>query len=288
MKATTLTIICLTLILSTGKSALVNSLPLNYSVLALLNGNERFYYPVDVDLDGTYDVFFYADISLLVQAQGQADPSHLRLVTANEVYVSCFNVPIGSEEQPASVAAFTTFAESETIGSDLNPPDWSHDPLWTWESGDLPFHGFKIAGGIPSRDSYLGVKIIKESNEYFGWIRLIFPISYDYFDQTGYVKIKESSHETTPSTPLVAGFGRTEIPSRFLNSIKLTNTGNLELKINEVNDLVCMLQESSDLSNWDTVTVEYSTESKFTKVVSKDNPLKFYRWQVTENLEEIN
>ena len=177
---------------------------------------------------------------------------------------------------PASIAVFTTFAENENIGTNLN------HPYLSWEMGDLPFHGFIIAGGIPSRDSYLGVKIVKESGEHFGWIRLIFPASYDHVDETSYIKVKETSYQTTPATPIVAGVGKTEMASSFSNSIKLVNTTDIEFEIKGVEGLICQLLESNDLSNWETVAVKYSAESDFSKVITKNNPSRFYRWKITE------
>jgi hypothetical protein len=282
MKVITLTALGLTAILSTGETAPINSLPLNYPVWALYGPNART--PVDVDLDGNTDVFIFADIDLLVRDNGVASPSHLMVATANGVYVSCFNVPIGSgpDGQPASVATFTTFAENENIDPHLSPH------FLTWEAGELPFHGFEIAGGIPSRDSYLGVKIVKESGEYYGWIRLIFPVTYDYIDETSYLKVKETSYQTAPSTPIVAGVGKTEIRSSFSNSIKLVSISDIELEIQEVEDLTCRLVESSDLSSWETVTVKYSTGSNVSAVIPRNSSPRFYRWQITENLEEMD
>lgn len=278
MKTTSLTAISLAAILNAnaGQTEPVNSPPLNYPVWALSGTNART--PVDVDMDGNNDVFIYADIDLLIQDQGVASPRHLMVATENGVFVSCFNLPIG----PGSIATFTTFAETEDIGPDLDAP------LWTWETGELPFHGFEIAGGIPGRDSYLGVKLVKESGEYFGWIRLIFPVSYDYVDETSYVKIKETSYQTTPATPIIAGVGKTKMPSGFSDSIKLVNAADIELEINGVEDLTCQLLESTDLSTWETVTVKYSTESDLSKVVAKNSSSRFYRWRITENLEEMD
>jgi hypothetical protein len=282
MKVITLTALGLTAILSTGKTAPINSLPLNYPVWALYGPNART--PVDVDLDGNTDLFIFADIDLLIRDNGVASPFHLMVATENGVYVSCFNVPIGPgpDGQPASVATFTTFAENENIDPHLYPP------LWTWEAGELPFHGFEIAGGIPSRDSYLGVKIVKESGEYYGWIRLIFPVTYDYIDETSYLKVKETSYQTTPATPIVAGVGKTEMRSSFSNSIKLVSNADIELEIKGVEDLTCRLLESSDLSSWETVTVKYSTESDASEVIPRNSSPRFYRWQITENLEEMD
>ncbi|NBB78702.1 MAG: hypothetical protein GVY36_04555 [Verrucomicrobia bacterium] len=282
MKITTLTALGLTAILSTGEAATVNSLPLNYPVWALLGPNART--PVDVDMDGNHDVFIYADIDLLVRDNGVASPYHLMVATANDVYVSCFNVPIGPgpDGEPASVATFTTFAENENFDPHLSPP------LWTWETGELPFHGFEIGGGIPSRDSYLGVKIVKESGQYYGWIRLIFPVTYNYIDETGYLKVKETSYQTVAATPIVAGAGKTEMRSSFSNSIKLSGNADIELEIKEVKDLTCQLLESVDLLSWETVTVKYSTESDASVVIPRSSSPRFYRWQITENLEEID
>jgi hypothetical protein len=64
MKVITLTALGLTAILSTGKTAPINSLPLNYPVWALYGPNART--PVDVDLDGNTDLFIFADIDLLI------------------------------------------------------------------------------------------------------------------------------------------------------------------------------------------------------------------------------
>ncbi|MGZ0708071.1 hypothetical protein ACWPKO_07005 [Coraliomargarita sp. W4R53] len=286
MKNLTLSILALAAPICVLCADVINSPEINQRIWALLDVT----YPVDVDMDGTNDVYFYGDIDLLVQNSEQAAAIHLRIATASNVFVSCFNIPVGPgpDGNPSSIAAFTTFVESENIGADLNPPDWPYEPLLTWESGDLPFHGFDIAGGIPSRDSYLGVKIEKETHEYYGWIRLIFPISYDYFDQTSYVKIKESSYQSTPSSPVIAGLGKTEKASSYSNHIEISGAGTFALEVNGVSNMQCMLQESLDLSDWDTISVEYSTQPNLTKSISTTGTSKFYRWQVTENLEEID
>jgi hypothetical protein len=76
--------------------------------------------------------------------------------------------------------------------------------------------------------------------------------------------------------------------SSFSNSIKLVSNADIELEIKGVEDLTCRLLESSDLSSWETVTVKYSTESDASEVIPRNSSPRFYRWQITENLEEMD
>jgi len=260
---------------SISQAEVFNSPELNKRVWALQDVS----YAVDVDMDGTDDIFFYGDLDALVRNAGQAYAYHLRLSTAQNTYVSTIGVPSGPEEL---TYMFTTFQEGVSIDEDLT------SPFYEWSSGDIPFLGFQIAGGIPSRDSFLAVKIIKESSVHYGWIRLIFPITYDYFDETGYVKIKESGYQTAPSSAIVAGLGKTEKTSSYSNNIEISGAGTFDIEVNSVSNMQCMLQESIDLLDWNTISVEYSTQPNLTKSISTTGTSKYYRWQVTENLEEID
>lgn len=284
MKLHIVILLCLQSILSIGHSDTFNSASLNYGVWALVNTHGRVYTPVDVNMDGVYDVFFYGDLDSLVQNQSQAHSSQLYVVTANDVSVSCFNIPVGPgpDGEPQFIAAFTTFTDTQSIGPNLG------SSLLSWESGDLSFHGFDIAGGIPSRDSYLGVQIRKGTDVFYGWIRLIFPESYDYFDESGYVKIKESAYEASPSTPIITGVGKTELPDSFSNAIRTIGNNTIEIEISGIQNLACMLQESIDLENWDSISADYATQANLKKNISSSNTPKFYRWLVSENFEGSN
>lgn len=274
MKYATLGLLLLTTIQGLFANV-ANSPEIDQRVFALTNTP----YAVDVDMDGTDDVFFYADLAALLANSGEPDASHLSLTTAANVSVSAMSVPVGPS---GPYTAFTTLSDERLVGDNLSTY------LLEWADGDIPFLGFEIGGGIPSQDCYLAVRLEKGFSVHYGWIRLIFPVNYDHYDETGYFKIKETSYVTLPSLPIFTGSGKTELDSTYSSTIATGPSSSLDIEVNDVTNRLCELLESTNLVDWDSVSVEYATQANHTTNVSTGATAKFYRWNVTENLEEAN
>ena len=124
------------------------------------------------------------------------------------------------------------------------------------------FMVFEIAGGIPSRDSYLGVRIENEGIFYYGWIRLIFPGSYEHFDETGYLKIKEFAVESSGATAITAGVGRSVAKSEYPVSITALSSHTITVEAREVAGMLCTFQSSIDLKEWSDDLIVFSTQER--------------------------
>lgn len=231
-------------------------------------------YPVDVDADTIPDLWIRA-----VKAN-QLSEFYIVVVTAPSVSATCFNIPIpGEGNEPNFIAAFTTHAAGQSIGA-----NWDFFHLWA--SGEFNFHGFEIAGGIPARDGYLGVRIQRMGLTRYGWVRLIFPQNYDHFEETGYLKIKETAYETTPFQAITAGVGRSEISIDATSKITPQNPATIRLYASGESGLAYALKESSNLTDW---TIVYRKFSE-TGSVEVNRPIEatptFYKWSLSENFED--
>lgn len=237
---------------------------------------------LDIDDDGIDDLEFYGDQEALANGQYL-----LRVRTLGNIYVWCLNVPVDHNQY---VSVFTTTLKGSNINESM---DGLNDPqgdvtLYSWQSGTIKFHGFEIAGGIPGNDSYLPIRFIKNQQTYYGWVRLIFPSSYDHYNETGYVKIKESGYESQQAVPLDAGAGTTSMPLDFRSGCLKEDLDQLSIFVNNVRGLFCILQESSDLVSWRTILNKVAAQDLLTHKVLVESDNKFYRWKLSENLETTN
>jgi hypothetical protein len=228
---------------------------------------------IDLDQDGITDVEFYGNNDVYAQY----GVFYLRLKTPSNVFVKVVDA---SPDPREPALGFTTFLEDSAVDNTESPP------FGIWASGDLPHLGFDILGGPPGNDSYLLVKIIKETESYFGWIRLIFPDNYNQADLTGYVKVKEYAFEDTPSTPIVTGVGISPIKDPISNQISYsTEFSEIKIHLTGEADLIYTLEESLNLVDWDVVSNNSSVSGQIESFFNPSKEDTFYRWILSENLE---
>lgn len=280
MKLTYLTfssILCFAL----SEASLVNSEAIDLRVIPVEttypHSGSNTYYTLDVDADGIHDLSFYAHRIRYSNIQGGLYSYHLRLLVEDHTSVSCVNIPVGGPDE--FEVAFSTFSESELIPTALDG-EW-----FTWESGDLSFHGFEIAGGIPSNDSYLGVRIESSGAFRYGWVRLIFPSSYENYSETGLVKIKETAIETNASTEVMIGEGRIIPNEAYEANIQFIDNDQVEITAHGIAGMFCSLQVSTNLKDWDYIHHVAPSSDTVSRNLNKESSGRFYRWKISENGE---
>lgn len=232
-------------------------------------------YPVDVDLDGLDDIFFYGDVATAASSSYE----FLYLDTAEGVSVSCINIPVPG---PSPIPGFTTFAEGYTFGSELEGFQR------VWASGTILFHGRNIAGGIPSTDGYMGIRIVKNSGVHYGWIRLIFPGNYDFFEKTGYVKIKQSGFQTVPDKTISAGEGKAEETTAYQARIVDQTNSEITVSVDQVSKMILTQQTTHSLDlAWEDLNHTRADGDSLTYSIPFEASREFHRWRISENLEYL-